>query len=102
MELFGTTVEVIKAFLAGRAFPQAVKNSTVGEFSVYQTGTEFYSYRTLVAKRNGKTLYVTLTKYSRTTGKQLSLLKNIANKEGYTIETFTREMGEGYIRPRFN
>ena len=52
----------------------------------WSKGDSLYSYRTVTAKKKGKTLYINETKYSKTTTGQTSFLKRIAESSGWKVE----------------
>lgn len=59
----------------------------------WSDGDTLYSYKTIIAKKKGKKLYVNITKYSNTTSKFVSALKRMAEQEGFEVI----EKEEGYF-----
>ena len=53
--------------------------------SAWAKGDLLYSYRTIIAKREDKSLYVNQNKYSQTTSKMTRYVTHLANDNGYAV-----------------
>ena len=88
-----TTQDVAKQFLKHRSAHTPYRKTVLnGSYRVWNgasfssDGKNLKSYETVVARWTDEFLQVTARKYSRTTSKQLSILKQECRKQGIAFE----------------
>ena len=95
-----TNEDVIKSFLhKGKA--QTNKRKIYDDYYSYEgrtlvsNGDVLINYSTIIAKHLDNKLYLNVTKYSHTTSKIQTQLKNLATRQGFTIIECTEIIKKG-------
>lgn len=82
-----TNIEVIKKFLNKKAGHTPLRNTLNGyqEMTLKTNGLELINYSTRIAYHQDNKLYININKYSRTTSKIQSQLRNLAELNNFEI-----------------